>query len=56
MGKKKNKSHPSGFTVYRYKSFKNNRIRFKKVKDATEMADDTWRKMTKQEQDELVKI
>jgi hypothetical protein len=26
------------------------------VKDATAMADDTWRKMTKQEQDELVKI
>jgi hypothetical protein len=36
--------------------FRNNRIRFKKVKDATEMADDTWRKMTEQEQDELVKI
>jgi hypothetical protein len=26
------------------------------VKDATAMADDLWRKMTKQEQDKLVKI
>jgi hypothetical protein len=56
MGRKKNKSRPSGFTVFRYELFKNNRKRFKKVKEAMQMADHTWRQMTKQEQDELVKI
>jgi hypothetical protein len=57
MGKtKRKKSRPSGYSVFRFELFKNNRRRFSKVKDANELANREWKKMSQPEKDRLDKI